>query len=198
MACVLHSLRLASRARGFGRPDRHGIVTGGNLLEMGKNGTGHRWFLVVKPDQRELYELLRQRLDGSGVEVLLDRRSRERRRGSLGPAMDRRVNDRRRTRPIAQMSVAAAPEVAVDAPVEPVPTASRSPRNGAVTHRCPTCAESVELELPRFPHPPARVEMEVGHPVGNGHGTQHYVEIAAFTVSGRLILSQRVPARRRG
>jgi hypothetical protein len=55
------------------------------------------------------------------------------------------------------------------------------------------CAESVELELPRFPHPPARVEMEVGHSSGSG---QHYAEIAAFTVSGRLILSQRVPARR--
>jgi hypothetical protein len=195
-------LRFASRTLGFGRPDRQGIVTGGNLLGMGKNGTGHGWFLVVKPDQRELYELLRQRLDGSGVEVLLDRRSRERRRGSLGPAMDRRVNDRRRTRPIALMSVAAAPEVAVTAPVEPAPTASRTaparPRSRAVTHRCPACAETVELELPRFPHPPARVEMEVGHPVGNGRESQHYVEIAAFTVSGRLILSQRVPARRPG
>src|SRR5262245_53845752 len=170
---------------------------------MGKNGTGHRWFLVVKPDQLELYELLRQRLDGSGVEVLLDRRSRERRRGSLGPAMDRRVNDRRRTRHIALMSVAAAPGVAVDVPAQGAPRVSRSvpepPRNGtvAVTHKCPTCAESLELELPRFTHPPARVEMEIGHPAENGRESQqHYVEIAAFTVSGRLILSQRVPARR--
>jgi hypothetical protein len=202
VACGLLRLHVASRTRAFGRPDRHGSFTGGIVLGMGKNGTAHRWFLVVKPDQRELYELLRQRLDGSGVEVLLDRRSRERRRGSLGPAMDRRVNDRRRGRPIALMSVAAAPEVAVAAPVQPAPTALRTapakPGHGAVTHRCPTCAESVELELPRFPHPPARVEMEVGHPVGNGRDSQHYVEIAAFTVSGRLILSQRVPARRPG
>ncbi len=50
--------------------------------------------------------------------------------------------------------------------------------------------------MPRFPHPPARVEMEVGHLTGNGREGHHYVEIAAFTVSGRLLLSQRVPARR--
>ena len=168
---------------------------------MSANGSKPRWFLVVKPNEHALYEVLRQRLEGSGVEVLLDRRGRERRRGSLGPAMDRRQNDRRRPRPIALLSVAAVPAdaaaVAQPAPAA-APTAARaaSVRNGPVTHRCPTCAESIELELPRFPHPPARVEMEVGHANGAGRETQHYVEIEAFTVSGRLILSQRVPARR--
>jgi hypothetical protein len=166
---------------------------------MGKNGTGPiRWFLVIKPDQEELFQLLRERLDGTGVEVLIERRRRERRRGSLGPAMDRRTIERRRQRPIALLSTAAAPQEASD----PAPTAASSraaaarPQNGAVTHRCPTCAAAIELELPRFPHPPARVEMEIGHVTGNGRDGQHYVEIAAFTVSGRLILSQRVPARR--
>jgi hypothetical protein len=157
---------------------------------MNSNGSAHRWYLIVRPDQRELLDILKARLEDSGVEVLVDRRSRERRRGSLGPTMDRRSSERRRQRPIAHMSVAAAPEEAAPARFAP---ASR-PQNAAVTHRCPTCAESVELELPRFPHPPARVEMEVGHATGNGR--RHYVEIAAFTVSGRLILSQRVPARR--
>jgi len=159
------------------------------------NGSPPRWFLVVRGDQRELFEVLTARLEGSGVEVLIDRRTRERRRGSLGPAMDRRSTERRRQRPIAVLSVAAAPEKAV--PVQTAPRlATAARRNGPVTHRCPTCAEPVELELPRFPHPPARVEMEVGHGTGNGRDGQHYVEIAAFTVSGRLILSQRVPARR--
>jgi hypothetical protein len=135
---------------------------------MGTNGNGPpRWYLVVKPDQRALYEVLRERLEGSGVEVVLERRSRERRRGSFGPAMDRRQTDRRRQRPIAHLAEAARP----------------------------TCASSVELEMPRFPHPPARVEMEVAH-VAAGSRNEHYVEIAAFTVSGRLILSQRVPGRR--
>ena len=36
--------------------------------------------------------------------------------------------------------------------------------------------------------------MEVAHVAGSV-GDEHYVEIAAFTVSGRMILSQRVPAR---
>jgi hypothetical protein len=163
---------------------------------MDENGQQPRWFLVVKADQRELWEILKERLDGSGVEVLLDRRSRERRRGSLGPAMDRRMTERRRQRSIAHLSAAAAPELARPAQPEPARrNGAAALQNTPVRHRCPTCAESVELELPRFPHPPARVEMEVGHGSGNGRNA-HYVEIAAFTVSGRLILSQRVPARR--
>jgi hypothetical protein len=160
---------------------------------MKTNGTGPRWVLVVKPEQRELLETLRQYLEGSGIEVSVERRSRERRRGSLGPAMERRTFERRRQRPVAVVSVANAPEEAE------APAAARStgvpPGNGPVTHRCPTCLESLELELPRFPHPPARVEMDIRHAKVNGRNG-HYVEIAAFTVSGRLILSQRVPARR--
>ena len=166
---------------------------------MGKNGTGPtRWYLVVKPDQRELFEVLRARLDGSGVEVLIERRTRERRRGSFGPTMDRRQIDRRRQRPVALLSVAALP---VDV-AEPAPAAGSRlaaaphPQEAPVTYPCPTCASAIELELPRFPNPPARVEMEVAHVTAGSRDAQHYVEIAAFTVSGRLILSQRVPGRR--
>ena len=166
---------------------------------MGKNGAGPiHWILVVKPDQEELFKLLRERLDGTGVEVLIERRRRERRRGSLGPTMDRRATERRRQRPIALLSVAAASQEASDpAPTAASPRAAAArPPDAAVTHPCPTCAAAIELELPRFPYPPARIEMEVGHVTGNGRDGQHYVEIAAFTISGRLILSQRVPARR--
>jgi hypothetical protein len=167
---------------------------------MGKNGNGlTQWYLVVKPDQRALYDILRDRLDGSGVEVVLERRSRERRRGSFGPTMDRRQNDRRRQRPVALLSQAAPTEVAV-VRAAPGPAAVRmeTPRSheAAVTQPCPTCASSIELEMPRFPHPPARVEMEVAHVTAGSRDAQHFVEIAAFTVSGRLILSQRVPGRR--
>ncbi|HEX2501690.1 MAG TPA: hypothetical protein VHO73_09540 [Methylomirabilota bacterium] len=169
---------------------------------MSQNGTGAaRWWIVVKPEQRELIEILRARLEGSGVEVQVERRARERRRGSLGPLMDRRVNDRRRQRPVALLSVAAPAELAeaARAPAathRQAPPRERSPREAPLTHPCPICLSVVELELPRFPHPPARVEMEVGHVNGNNRDAQHYVEIAAFTVSGRMILSQRVPARR--
>jgi hypothetical protein len=173
---------------------------------MDKNGNGNgstRWYLVVKPEQRELLEILRERLHGSGVEVVVERRSRERRRGSFGPGMDRRQTDRRRQRPVAFLSAAALVEVA-----QPVPAgtsvraqAARSQEvrvheAAAITHPCPTCASAIELEMPRFPHPPARVEMEVAHVTAGSRDAQHYVEIAAFTVSGRLILSQRVPGRR--
>ena len=165
---------------------------------MGTNGSSPRWLLVIKPEQRELFDLLRERLDGSGLEVMLDRRRRERRRGSLGPGMDRRQTDRRRQRPVAHVAVAAAPEDASHQPAstEPARVEAAPPREDALAQRCPTCAEAVELEMPRFPQPPARVEMEVGHLTGNGRDGHHYVEIAAFTVSGRLLLSQRVPARR--
>ncbi len=166
----------------------------------GENGAESRWYLIVRPEQRDLYDVLKARLEGSGVEVLVDRRSRERRRGSLGPTMDRRTVERRRQRPIAIMSVVAAHRDGT-APrskpaVQPAAAAAPRPANTAVTHRCPTCAVAVELELPRFPHPPARVDMEVTHTTGNGGDGHHYAEIAAYTVSGRLILSQRVPARR--
>jgi hypothetical protein len=165
---------------------------------MDKNGTGPaRWYLVVKPEQRELLAILRERLHGSGVEVVIERRSRERRRGSFGPGMDRRQNDRRRQRPVAFLSAASLVEVA-----PPVPTgtsvraqAARS-QEAPLTHPCPTCASAIQLDMPRFPHPPARVEMEVAHVAAGSRDAQHYVEIAAFTVSGRLILSQRVPGRR--
>lgn len=165
---------------------------------MSKNGTAPgRWFLVIKPDQRELVEILRTRLEGSGVEVVEERRSRERRRGSLGPLMERRQNDRRRQRPIALLTTAP-PEAAAPVRVALSPSARRgASREAVITHPCATCAIEIELELPRFPHAPARVEMEVAHVEGtNNRDAQHFVEIAAFTVSGRLILSQRVPGRR--
>ena len=165
---------------------------------MDTNGSGPRWLLVIRPEQRELFDHLQERLDGSGVEVVIDRPRRERRRGSFGPAMDRRQADRRRQKPVAHVAVAGVHEVASHQPAakEPARIEALRPKEGALAQRCPTCAEAVELEMPRFPHPPARVEMEVDHLTGNGREGRHYVEIAAFTVSGRLLLSQRVPARR--
>src|SRR5215813_8301460 len=91
-----------------------------------------RWFLVVKADQRELLEVLQERLAGSGVEVLLDRRTRERRRGSLGPAMDRRSTERRRQRSLATLSLAPGPEAARPSPApEPARHGTNGTRNGA-------------------------------------------------------------------
>jgi hypothetical protein len=175
-------------------PDRRDSARTGT----GKNGAAPpRWLLIVKPEQRELFEILRARLGGSGVEVLVERRGRERRKGGLGAGMDRRVTDRRRQRPVALLSAAVAVEAgAPGSAAAAAPAAAPGPGGAPLTHPCPTCASAIELELPRFPHPPARVEMQVAHVAGSSRDPQHYVEIAAFTVSGRLILSQRVPGRR--
>jgi hypothetical protein len=57
---------------------------------------------VVHHQQRELYRILRQALDGLGVEVLYERRVGQRRRIAAGPsAEERRRVDRRRPRPSA-------------------------------------------------------------------------------------------------
>ncbi len=144
-----------------------------------------RWILVVgREAPRPLYELLRERLEGSGVAVVLDRRDRR-----AGAAVgERRIAERRRDRPLA---VLAEPGGAPLGAVGPAPDAASPP----ATEQCPRCGVSLEFDLPRFPQAPARLEMQVAHPDPRNGG--HYVEIAAFTVSGRLLLSQRVPARRR-
>jgi hypothetical protein len=58
-----------------------------------------RWILVVQHQQRDLYRILRQALDGTGVEVVYERRVGQRRRVAAGPRGDeQRRADRRRTR----------------------------------------------------------------------------------------------------
>ena len=98
------------RSSAFRGPSPSSRVT---AISIFRNGSGSaRWYLVVKPEQRELLEILRERLRGSGVEVVIERRSRERRRGSFGPVMDRRQNDRRRQRPVAFLNDADAAGIA--------------------------------------------------------------------------------------
>ncbi len=159
-----------------------------------------RWLVVVQPNQRDLYELLRQRLEGTAVTVLLDRRQRERRRGSAGQGMERRVGERRRRRSVAWLVPAGSPPPPQADARPSSPMAAATDRRSAPTvgsQPCPTCAAFVELEMPRFPQTPARLEIEVGHVASAGRVAEHYAEIAAFTVSGRLLLSQRVPEKRR-
>lgn len=172
---------------------------------MGVNGKGNggssppRWLLVIQPGQEELYDVLRERLEGTEVHVVLDRRGRERRRGSLGPTMERRNTDRRRQRPMGLVARATSREAGAASAAVPARGASRTEaaraQENLTAHRCPTCSVMLELEMPRFPNPPARVDMEIGHVGASGQDSQHYAEIAAFTISGRILLSQRLPAR---
>jgi hypothetical protein len=58
-----------------------------------------RWIIVVQHHQRDLYRVLRQALEGTGVEVLYERRVGQRRRTATAPlAGERRRTDRRRPR----------------------------------------------------------------------------------------------------
>jgi hypothetical protein len=75
-----------------------------------------RFLLIVQHQQRELYRILRHGLDGTGVEVLYERRVGQRRRVAAGSSSgERRRTDRRRPRPSA-----VAYEIAV-APAETPP-----------------------------------------------------------------------------
>ena len=62
-----------------------------------------RWIPVVQHQQEgDLYRILRQALDGTGVEVLYERRVGQRRRVAAGPrSAEQRRADRRRPRPNA-------------------------------------------------------------------------------------------------
>lgn len=88
----------------------------------GKGGSAARHFiLIVQHQQRDLYRILRPALEGTGIEVLYERRVGQRRRVAAGSAEERRQTDRRRPRPSA-----IAYEVTV-APAEP----ESAPRPGA-------------------------------------------------------------------
>lgn len=78
----------------------HAVGSGGRA---GRRATPpHRFILVVQHQQRELYRILRQALEGTGVEVFYERRVGQRRRVAAGPSADeRRRTDRRRPRPSA-------------------------------------------------------------------------------------------------
>jgi hypothetical protein len=92
-----------------------------------------RFILVVQHQQRELYRILRQALESTGVEVLYERRVGQRRRVAAGPSADeRRRSDRRRSRPSA---VAYEVTVDPDASGSSRPNVARVPVNVARPRR---------------------------------------------------------------
>jgi hypothetical protein len=57
-------------------------------------------FAIVRRDKPEVYERLQQRFpDGSGVQVIWDRRFRERRQTLSFPERERRIRERRQIPP---------------------------------------------------------------------------------------------------
>lgn len=159
-----------------------------------------QWLIVVQRYERELYKVLRQSFkEDAPVAVIYERRLRERRRGSIAPRGDRRRRDRRQRRPSA--SLYEVKVLRVDEPQESDATlsgmADAQAGPGAPTKPCPECGLVLEFEMPRFPQPPSRLEVEAIHMV-SASGIQHYVDIQAFTASGRPLLVQRSPVRRHG
>jgi hypothetical protein len=149
-----------------------------------------RWLIVLQANQRALYEVLRQSLKAdSPVSVIYDRRFRERRRGSVSARSDRRRTDRRQRRPSGWFYEAEIVRVVAESPSGGEAPGSRA----ASAVVCAECGTELEFDMPRFPLPPARLETEPIHA-----GSQHFVEIHAFTATGRPLLSQRNQAWRRG
>jgi len=145
-----------------------------------------RWILVVQENQRELYELLQQRLQGTAL-VVVDRRRGER-LDSSGVVVEGRRADRRRPRPLASLYAAAvSPASERTGPMQATP--------GTVSKGCTDCSDVLEFEIPRFPQPPARLETDVIHIQQAGRGVEHYVEVQAFTGSGRQLVGQRIHTR---
>ena len=83
---------------GWFRPLEEPPVRGGRSART----SSRRFILIVHHRQRELYSILRQALEGTGVEVFFERRVGQRRRVAAGPSGDeRRRTDRRQPRPSA-------------------------------------------------------------------------------------------------
>jgi hypothetical protein len=161
------------------------------------NHTSRRWLIVVQPDQRELYERLRESLrPDAPFEVILERRKGERRGAGRGPSPgpERRQRERRQRTAIGLFYVAGSPQAENGArPILPPAAAAIRPGPEVVTVACPSCLAMLNFELPRFPRPPARLEAEVVHVAGPG-AVQHFAEIQAFTLTGRPLLVGRVQA----
>ncbi|HEV8308467.1 MAG TPA: hypothetical protein VGW35_12435 [Methylomirabilota bacterium] len=157
--------------------------------------TTRRWLIVVQQGQRDLYEFLRHNFKPeAAVDLIYERRAGERRRGGNAPRSDRRQADRRQRRPTAWFFQ----DGLRDNGRSPAETsgraeAARKPAAEIPSRRCPECGLVVAFELPRFPQPPSRIEVEVMHPK-HSPGGRHQIEVAAYSASGRPLLVQRIQA----
>jgi hypothetical protein len=158
-----------------------------------------RWLIVMQEQHRALAEVFRERFEALGLVVILDRRRAERRRGGASRGVERRQADRRQRRPIAWVysaqpsDVLGAAEGELDLSAGPIPAL---PSSGFVVKTCPDCGIAVEFEMPHFAQPPSRFETAVVHLTDPTFGVQHYVDVRAFTPTGRPMLNQRVQAQR--
>jgi hypothetical protein len=157
---------------------------------------GPRWLVVIEREQVQLYPKLRASFDRHLVRVIVDRRFGERRQNGAAVESDRRRSDRRQ---------ASTPRYGLRLEGRGFQVFEAE---GRFPVQCATCGSLVESEMPQFGEPPARLKFAVVHSETQASGTlhapqvtktrvKHLAEFEAFTSSGRLLLSCRVPARPR-
>ena len=149
-----------------------------------------QWLIVVSQERRHIHARLRHSFAAGPVEVILDRRQRERRRASVRVYTDRRGADRRGLPTLRDRPLDNGYRLIQQADGYQVYQAE-----GRVPARCPVCANALRFEMPRFVEPPARLDIEVIHS-DRASSAQHFVEIQAFRASGRSLLACRVMAKR--
>jgi hypothetical protein len=136
------------------------------------------WLLVVDPAQRELYELMQERLQGTAVEVVRERRHGASRRELGEPPADQRRPERH-GRPVAQVYA----------------VAGGATQGQVETRDCPDCGVVFEFERPPLALAP-NVTTTVVHRLDPSFGIQHYIEFTVVPPVGPPTV-QRVQARRR-
>jgi hypothetical protein len=147
------------------------------------------WRLVVRTDQPELHaKLARQFAASALVEVILDRRRGDRRRGTPVQG-DRRRGDRRRAP--GQDGYRLALRMRGYDVYE---------AEGRVPAECPECGTAFSFEMPRFGEPPVRLDLAVIHDeTRTQHArptVRHMVEAQAYSGSARPLLCCRIAGRR--
>lgn len=154
-----------------------------------------RWIVVVQADRSTLQpKLARGFSQAPWVDVIVERRARDRRQHHLEMEFDWRRADRRH----------AARETSGD-PTFRLAHAGDGfhvyEAEGPAAVRCPECQVVLEFTMPRFAAPPARLELEVIHEVVKvqhvSREARHLVALQAFTATGRVLLACRIVARHR-
>jgi hypothetical protein len=148
-----------------------------------------RWIIVVNAARPELLASQRRTFQRAPwVEVLVDRRRGERRRGDELPEADRRLGDRRRR----EDDRTRVPEYRLAHRGDGHDVFEANSLAGA---RCPECELMVRFEMPRFAEPPARLDLTVVHETIQPKHARHFVELQSFTSTGRPLLASRVTGR---
>jgi hypothetical protein len=157
--------------------------------------TRSRWVIVVPVGRADTYAALRRRFGRSPwVDVVIDRRRGDRRRGEQplqdegGAMVERRTAPRRKTvknAPTLESFFRLAYQLDGCDVYE-----ATSPESA----RCPDCGVRVSLELPTFAEPPVRLELVLRHEP-TAHGVRHVGECQSLSAAGRVLLSMRLVGR---